>query len=156
MVTSLWIVKLNERKVNMKTREKAQEKYKKFRPQEGERVLVSLSNSAVCEERIFVYINKAGIYMCVHVDDEDCYENGEGCGCFRVSGWTSAKPLPPKKLPEFIKGDPVVVWGPDGTELIRIVDHVAEDCTVKCLTVGWAHYRPLKNYDYGGRNVFEV
>jgi hypothetical protein len=69
-----------------------------------------------------------------------------------------------KALPEFIRGDPVIVWVCDkNTERIRIVHSLAED-GIRCFWDGllnsWMppilhqHYKPLPNYDYGGRNVW--
>jgi len=149
----------------MKTDEKAQEKYKEFKPQEGDSILVGWTEDKIDYERTYIYTDKRGKLICVDSAYEAQYRDGNN---YVSASWPCAKPLSPKKLPEFIKGDPIVVWGQDGTELIRIVDHVAENGAVKCFndggfynqpltpSVGWAHYKPLPNYDYGGRNVFEV
>jgi hypothetical protein len=132
-----------------------------FKPKEGDRILVGNTEPLV-SERIFLYIDRHGRYMCVHANDEKIY-NGNQIGSFRVIHWLLAKPLTPKqKLPEFIDGDPVIVWGPDGKEHIRIVYDVIENGSVRCYPEGesqlehtdfiritWSNYKPLQNYYYG-------
>jgi hypothetical protein len=78
---------------------------------------------------------------------------------FRVIRFSYAGPL----HPEFAYGDPVIVWKYQGLECIRIVHSVAEDNSINCLNQGallgtrytpWPYYRPLQQYDYGGRRVW--
>jgi hypothetical protein len=79
------------------------------------------------------------------------------------------EPPPKLKLPEFIEGDPVIVWDFGGRKFIRIVCSVAEDGRVECyheglfeskspylMPITWNNYKPLPNYDYGNRRVWGV
>jgi hypothetical protein len=133
---------------------------KEFNPQEGDRILVGVDRSLLLP-RIFLYMDRHGRCACVHSDDEEIYNNGSLR--FRIVIWPCAKPMPPK-LPEFIQGDPVIVWGASGKEHIRIVDSTTEDGHLMCYnkgrfsgsTTGYSHYKPFLGYNYGRRNVFEV
>jgi len=138
------------------------EEKKEFKPQEGDRILAS-ADLSLFASRIFLYMDRHGRCACVHSDDEEIYNGGSLR--FRIVIWPCAKPLPPK-LPEFIQGDPVIVGVDDkSTERIRVVHSVTED-GIKCFWDGllnsWVtpilhhHYKPLPNYNYGRRNVFEV
>lgn len=132
-----------------------------FNPKEGDWVIVGMTADSLCNERIFAYKNKHGSYMCVHGDDGEEYI--QGC-CFRVTPWPYAKPLPPPKLPQFIEGDPIIVWVHDkSTERTLIVHSVTED-GIKCFWDGridpyampllYPCYKPLPNYNYGNRKVW--
>jgi hypothetical protein len=136
---------------------------KEFNPQEGDKILVSVDRSLLLP-RIFLYMDRHGRCACVHSDDDEIYNNGSLR--FRVVIWPYAKPLP-AKLPEFVQGDPVIVWDLGGRKLIRIVCSVTEDGKVECYHEGsfesvppylmpivWCNYKPLPGYDYGGRDVW--
>jgi hypothetical protein len=134
---------------------------KEFNPKEGDRILVGGSKDRIDNKRIYIHKDKRGRFVCVDSAYEDQYKEGNN---YASSSWPYAKPLS-SNLPEFIQGDPVIVWGPDDIEYIRIVDYVGKNGAVKCFNggelcnrisppTGWAHYKPLTNYDYGGRNVW--
>ena len=130
-----------------------------FKPEEGDRILVG-NKRPLLSERTFVYINRHGRYMCVHIGDEKIY-NGNKRGFFRVAPWLIAKP----KLPEFIQDDPIIVWNEEAhesSECIRIVHKITEFGAI-CYCSGalegpesqpWPNYKPLPNYDYGDRKVW--
>jgi hypothetical protein len=133
-----------------------------FNPKEGDWIL---AGDGRFSSRIFLYIGIDGRYVCVHEADEVSYQRGYEE--FRVRAWPCAKPLP-KKLPEFIQGDPVIVCEKGGRKLIRIVYDVLEDGKIRCyrdgafkstppcsMPITWPNYKPLPNYVYGSRDVFE-
>jgi hypothetical protein len=131
----------------------------KFNPKEGDRILVGWSEDKINEERTYLFTDKNGMFFCVAYDYEVLYL--EGKYKYHAVSWPYAKPLP-SKLPEFIDGDPVVVWGASEKEHIRIVDSTNEDGRLMCYsngrfsgsTTGYSHYKPFHNYDYGGRDVW--
>jgi len=140
------------------------EEKKEFKPKEGERILVGEVKYAIHHERIFLYVDRNGLCVCVHHEDAEIYNSGSSQ--FRVVVWTYAKPIPPK-LPEFIQGDPIIVWMYNNrkTKWLRIVHSVVNDGSVKCFHTGpiydpesrpipYSCYKPLPDHDYGGRDVW--
>jgi hypothetical protein len=135
-----------------------------FKPQEGERILVGHTAGRIEHERIYVYTDKQGRFVCVEDGFEKYYLNN--LANYRSISWPYAKPMPPK-LPEFIDGDPIIVWDLGGMKVIRIVCGVEEDGNIKCyhdgsfesvppylMPIVWPNYEPLPNYDYGDRKVW--
>ena len=131
----------------------------KFSPKEGDRILVGWVDDEIDNERTYLYTNNAGSFVCVESTFEKEYR--KGADTYTVIAWPYAKPLPPK-IPEFIKGDPVIL-DIDGLEGIRIVNRVDEDGMIWCFPEGmlsgthctpWNRYKPLPNYDYGNRKVW--
>jgi hypothetical protein len=142
-------------------REDREAEKKEFKPEKGDRILVGVDRSLMVS-RIFLYMDRHGRCACVHSDDEEIYNNGSLR--FRIVIWPYAKSLPPK-LPEFIEGDPIIVWRTcDGVKFLRVVDRVLESGSVKCFGDGalsrikgnctWENYNLLPGYDYGGRDVW--
>jgi hypothetical protein len=135
---------------------------KEFDPKEGDRILVGWTEDKIDYERTYIYTDKRGKFICVDSANEAQYRKGN---YYVAQSWLCAKPLPPK-LPEFIQGDPIIVWGGESAEYIRIVDHVDGNGNVKCFADGafhnfpltpsidWSHYKPLLNYNYGSRDVW--
>jgi hypothetical protein len=134
-----------------------------FKPKEGDRILVGGSKTTIDKERIYLFTDRYGWFVCISYGMEEKYQDGKGR--YQVAIWPCAKPLPPK-LPEFIEGDPVIVWGGHNgsTKFLRVVDEVLKTGHIKCFGNGatseacgfcsWGHYKPLPNYDYGGRKVW--
>jgi hypothetical protein len=140
-----------------------------FKPEEGDRVLVGWVEDEVDNERIYLYTNSRGKFVCVYEGDEEAYKKNK-TNYTVITTWPYIKPLlpPPKpKLPEFIDGDPIIVWDSGGRKGIRIVCDVIEDGSVGCYHSGafesepphltpiiWSNYKPLPNYNYGDRKVW--
>jgi hypothetical protein len=137
---------------------------KEFNPQEGDRILVGLTKDRIDCERIYIHTDRRGTFVCVEDGFEKLYlDNAKN---YRAISFPYAKPMP-QKLPEFIQGDPVVVWiyGNRNAKWLRIVHSVSEDGSIKCFHTGtiydpesrpipYSCYKPLPNYDYGGRDVW--
>jgi hypothetical protein len=132
---------------------------KEFKPKEGDRILVGISKDRIDNEITYLYTDKHGRFICVHPACEKKYRVGDEC--YAVQVWPSAKPLPPK-IPEFIDGDPIIVWDEKSNYYIRIV-HKITGSEVICYCSGamagplsppWQNYKPFPGYDYGGRDVW--
>jgi hypothetical protein len=144
---------LNQKIENQYFKKVRQWKMNEFSPKEGDRILVG-NTEPLLSERIFLYIDRHGRYMCVHANDEKIYD-GNKIGSFRVIHWLLAKP----KILEFIDGDPVIVWRDSSQEYVRVFHSYADDGGVECYTeypktYTWSNCKPLPNYDYGVRKVW--
>jgi hypothetical protein len=68
---------------------------KVFKPKEGDWILVGATEGEVCKERIYLFIDKHGGFVCVSEGHESNYLNRKGVLTY---SWPYARPMQPNKI----------------------------------------------------------
>jgi hypothetical protein len=89
------------------------EEKKNFNPREGDRILVGWEEDKISMERIHIYTDKHGMFVCADGNYEDEYRESKN---YIAQAFPYAKPLPPKALlppKERLKRIAQIIWDVD-------------------------------------------